>query len=719
MATSIRANPRASKRTKTFTGCWTCRSRKVKCDETRPQCRVCLNRHLACEGYGVRLQWLAPDTGNGENDQSIGSMTPPSRIPLRSQIPSVPLDSVLPLRRVDDILRIIDSLEADSHVSRDNVSINIQDFGVFNLGQGRRTSDILFRENPAYAQRPSASSSEAVSWDRTIAQDPTSPYISADAVTRGMTPLANSYNGASPTCFGTALHSESRPVTREFEHYHNITLTSHSNPAAVGCHIADTSALSLMVSSPIGSWHASDGSLSFPVAAPMPSLVAEQERFLLYHYTHKVVNLFCVIDNAKSPWKTIHLTRVLKRILQSEGEFSIVGSTSRIRVALRKALLSISAFYMSNDYIARGHRGEARQWEDAATRFRGDAIGLLKGAMETDLYSGARPRYKEFLATMLSMISINVMSGETSTCGVHLDGAEQLIMHMSSRKKRFSNKARSLHRIYYYLRVIYESTAWARHSTSARFSTLPSLQDSSDPDSIDVFRNPSCEGVGASTSASPIEVHPLADLDSYEFIYGIPQTLLTLLKETIELIELVDNSRGNSESSFIPEELSISCDELEQNILDWPLEEHLDRCRLLQAGVSSQIIYHQTRAFYHALVIYFSQNIRLLSYRYLRQYIEAVLESIEAIEAIKTQNKILASPLFWPAFIAATEAFEDSHQRRFRAWHNAIEVYGIAAVRTGIQVVNEIWKQGPSSSKKFMSSWRDIAQQTGVCLMLS
>lgn len=38
---------------------------------------------------------------------------------------------------------------------------------------------------------------------------------------------------------------------------------------------------------------------------------------------------------------------------------------------------------------------------------------LLKQAMELDLYAKARPKYKEFLATMLSMITINVC---TSLC---------------------------------------------------------------------------------------------------------------------------------------------------------------------------------------------------------------------------------------------------------------------------------------------------------------
>ncbi|KAI0536727.1 fungal-specific transcription factor domain-containing protein [Xylaria digitata] len=512
-------------------------------------------------------------------------------------------------------------------------------------------------------------------WNHTTIQYSASPDVPADPLTADITPPANPGGGVSPSCSETAaawdlcrLHNQSAPIAAvDLGPLENALLTTTSDPTQYRRHMSRAS-VSSMIQSPQGSWPVgNDSSLGSPMASPVSSPVAKQERFLLYHYMHRVVHLFSVIDNAKTPWKTIHLPRVL----QCVGELSIAGSTSRIRDALTRTVLSISAFSISNDCKARSCAEEASQWEDSATRFRGDAIGLLKQAVEADLYSSVRPRYKEFLATMLSMITINVMSGETSTCGVHLDGAEQLIKHMSIRKRRFSKEAKSLHRIYYYLRVIYESTA----------------------------------AIETPMSASSVQDNPAIEMDTYEFIYGLPQRLLILLKETIELISLVDDARGKSGSSFIPEELSISCDELERNILDWPLEEQLVRCQSLHAEINSKIIYHQTRSFYHALVIYFSQNIRLLSYRYLRQYIETVLESIEAIENIKTQTNTLAAPLFWPAFIAATEAFDKAHQERFRTWHNAVEVYGFAAARTGIEVVNQIWKQGPSSNKSPMSDF--------------
>jgi hypothetical protein len=39
-------------------GCWTCRVRHKKCDETRPFCRACTSRKVQCHGYGEKPIWL-------------------------------------------------------------------------------------------------------------------------------------------------------------------------------------------------------------------------------------------------------------------------------------------------------------------------------------------------------------------------------------------------------------------------------------------------------------------------------------------------------------------------------------------------------------------------------------------------------------------------------------------------------------------------------------
>ncbi|PTD06808.1 hypothetical protein FCULG_00005518 [Fusarium culmorum] len=46
-------------RNKSFSGCWTCRAKHVKCDEAKPSCNRCRNAGIDCEGYGVRLSWAS------------------------------------------------------------------------------------------------------------------------------------------------------------------------------------------------------------------------------------------------------------------------------------------------------------------------------------------------------------------------------------------------------------------------------------------------------------------------------------------------------------------------------------------------------------------------------------------------------------------------------------------------------------------------------------
>lgn len=51
-----------ARKSRAFTGCWTCRQRKVKCDVTKPTCNRCAQAKLKCLGYNIVLGWLAPLT---------------------------------------------------------------------------------------------------------------------------------------------------------------------------------------------------------------------------------------------------------------------------------------------------------------------------------------------------------------------------------------------------------------------------------------------------------------------------------------------------------------------------------------------------------------------------------------------------------------------------------------------------------------------------------
>ncbi|KAH7155775.1 fungal-specific transcription factor domain-containing protein [Dactylonectria estremocensis] len=51
----------ARRRDRTFTGCWKCRTRKVKCDETKPACLACRRIGVRCTGYDAKFIWVEDD----------------------------------------------------------------------------------------------------------------------------------------------------------------------------------------------------------------------------------------------------------------------------------------------------------------------------------------------------------------------------------------------------------------------------------------------------------------------------------------------------------------------------------------------------------------------------------------------------------------------------------------------------------------------------------
>lgn len=60
---------KSRKTSKSFTGCFTCRTRKIRCDLGKPLCDRCKKAGLVCAGYDIKLRWLRPVSfrPNGRN----------------------------------------------------------------------------------------------------------------------------------------------------------------------------------------------------------------------------------------------------------------------------------------------------------------------------------------------------------------------------------------------------------------------------------------------------------------------------------------------------------------------------------------------------------------------------------------------------------------------------------------------------------------------------
>ncbi|KAH7324158.1 fungal-specific transcription factor domain-containing protein [Stachybotrys elegans] len=671
------------KHRKTFTGCWTCRSRKVKCDEGKPSCVQCSSKNLQCEGYFVRLQWMPLDQGMGVCDHPRVKV---QRSQIITEITSRPLDAY----QIDDILDSIDGYTSATAASASKSPLFIHNFGVFETctATSKPARDATSpKETPTLInQSPEPTLNTTISdHDDLFPDDFPSDVVSL-------------LDTLEPSLF---LDGGSAQMQEEYCSADLETSTSHKQ--------IDVSETNACIPSRELQWHTINSTI---LTNPSSSNVSQQDQFLMYHYSQHAVNLFCVIDNHKTPWKTIHLPRAL----QSMGQLSISGSSSSIRNALRNALLSISAFCLSNECKAQHRTEEAIKWAQEAGKLQSKAHTSLNEAVDQSFENDNYPKYKEFLATMLSMISINVMSGDTSTCGMHLDSALRFMTQARVWKTKFSHKARCLHRIYFYLRVIYESTAVTRSSPSLRLALTVNQEK---PKPLQLTAAETTDLGDMSLSAPPPTTSELKlHMSTYESIYGVPQALLILLHKTTGLIREVIAIRTEG-ALRVSNEVFIYCDELERTIMEWPIEEELKRCQSDATGPSYDIIRHTTLAFHNALIIYFAQNVRQLSFRYLQSYVVDVLGNMEAVEKIKAESGITAAPLYWPAFIAASEAFDANLQSRFKRWYESVKVYGIEAVRSGTNVLAEVWRRGPGMGEHMSSRWRTVVEETGVNLMLS
>lgn len=211
-----------------------------------------------------------------------------------------------------------------------------------------------------------------------------------------------------------------------------------------------------------------------------PSFITSQVRHLLDHYRQHVMSIYTMLDNENTPWHNIHIPRVF----QGCTEMEVVGKSSPARSALLHAILSVSAYNLQNRHLLESRTDHARNWEEIGLSHRTQALNALRASASDPSPSWTSSQYKELLAAMLSMVTVDVcfvpkeeflnhllmfqiVSGDTETCKIHLDGCESLIRaRRRTRAIDTSAKIKALHRIFLYLRIIQEAMPTASNTQS-------------------------------------------------------------------------------------------------------------------------------------------------------------------------------------------------------------------------------------------------------------
>ncbi|KAK3337800.1 hypothetical protein B0T19DRAFT_413539 [Cercophora scortea] len=212
-------------RTKCFTGCWTCRSRRVKCDEATPTCRRCRQFGVQCEGYGVRLSWVHYDSRDldessqllRENDDGEEEQEPEQTRASRRAPKMAVSASTLPRLsspELDVTLRQID----DWSVAGESRGLHHAGFSVFPMARDLSGSSDQDAAS-TFSSRSKSSTGSITLFDK---EEPTSsPATTSDRIqtptqARQQLEWENDYS-----------HRQLQPQTTSPRHLDGLTMPSH------------------------------------------------------------------------------------------------------------------------------------------------------------------------------------------------------------------------------------------------------------------------------------------------------------------------------------------------------------------------------------------------------------------------------------------------------------------------------------------------------------
>ena len=481
------------------------------------------------------------------------------------------------------------------------------------------------------------------------------------------------------------------------------------------------------------------GSLSL---TPNPSLPLSESKHipplapdLLRYFKENVVSLsFPLKNRRKCPWQTIHLPSVMSTF----AELSIDQTASHTRLSLFYSLLAASCLHMYS------RNQSAVEVNTSGKKFKEIAKQHLEFALNEEVLGSKQAKYKEILMAVLSMVmlsvwfpgrdshsmplmrKIQVFHGEDSNAQAFLVDAEYLIRIRGLLKPHKSVKVRSLHHVYTYLRIMAESTcgcALLDICPDRPSSSLLTIGDSSPislrsfrvaRDSLDAEINMALEKsnkIGHNDIHLEVMGHWKDTL--FPDIYGIPESLMTLLSQVIRLAneqELLH--RGPTVDMRVAGELKRRASTLEQYILSWEPPPSSSPSSLTvnhsaiedgqAAAAAAPPLYFMMRAMHQALILFYYRRVPNISALILQDTVRKCLDFLVRSDASHDTT------ILWPGFVAACEALDPDLQHGLLDWLVATgHRTSLGSFSAAAGTAQCVWK-GREKTKDYTLSWFDV-----------
>ncbi|KAJ9485397.1 hypothetical protein VN97_g7958 [Penicillium thymicola] len=464
---------------------------------------------------------------------------------------------------------------------------------------------------------------------------------------------------------------------------------------------------------------------------------------LLKHFQDMVIpHIMAIPCRQKSPWKILNVPAAV--VTYSDSTFLGTEMISHAKLANLYGLLACSAVHLVLNPSTISTK-PAEYWWKAANQ----AYLQAKDHMQTSLHSETqglrKAKYKDQLMAACILIQYTIMSGQQQHARCFMIDAERLLRLRGLSKTRISKKARLLHHVYTWLRIVGEST-FVLHDynlSSSSFEALGSrFQSQHTPNSEEMGStepNPRLDDflrLETQNSDSDLNIDEPKDQTSglhdihlqdsrsypetlYKQIYGIPETWLSLVSQTTRLANVLETFRvardaGQTVNLEAWETLQRRSTRLENMICSFSLGR--TRAGVLELHADSKPHGHMVEALNAALVIFFYKRIRQTHSAALQGHVDSVIAALQACSATLTLDDPTGPGTAWPLFIAGCEAISTARRESIMSLlDRASSVCGFAAFGTARNIITEVWRKQDehltANRGESMPSWVDTVKQ--------
>ncbi|KAJ5112352.1 transcriptional regulator family: Fungal Specific TF [Penicillium argentinense] len=735
MVSSKRARTR---RSHVLGGCSTCRRRHVKCDQKRPACRTCRALGVTCEGFPDQVLWMRDDeTGEAGDGGHRGTRrhlyTEESRLSM-----STALSSNLISGSIDASLAEVDVRSRDPDRSLEN-DIVIGPFAVLD-----------FSGPSAEAEPPVAPTqrNESTLVDPAPTGDPADPVIPPEIIDASPVSIIESLSQMDDFLHWSDLLSFS-PDQAGFS-----TLPTLTMPSDLSFDINnETALLQGLTNGPEEPARMLTPQQTPMELGPTTTDVLKDAQYLLKHFQDVVIpQIMAIPFGQKSPWKILNLPAAVVAF----GDTTFLGTEgiSHARLANLYGLLACSAIDLALKPPANPTQS-TEHWLQVANRTYQQAKDHIQVSLQHETQGPKKAKYKDQLMAANILTQYAILSGQQQHARCFLIDAEKLLRLRGLSKRRISKKARLLHHVYTWLRIVGEST-FVLHDYSLSYACLGTLSSSSRSHShvsggagntsevytVQSEPNPRLDDflrIENQSSDSDLNIDEPKDRASgfhdihlhdsrsfpetlYKQIYGIPETWLSLVSQTTRLANvlatlLVARNLNRPVNLEAWESLQRRAMRLENMICSFNLG--LARGKSTELQATSKPHAHMLEALNSALVIFFYRRIREAHPAVLQGHVDSVIHALQECSASLSEEVFSGPGTAWPAFIAGCEAITTPRREAIMQWlEDAGDKCGFASYATARDIMIKSWRRQDehltANRRDAMPCWIDIAKEEQI-----